>query len=321
MNQKITKISASKLKTFSNCSWFFWCNYHLKLVQDSSIPLELGSFVHLILELLFTPKHRHYLKKINNSQNIFTIKPFYLLARKHLSKTNLFNDERLQEINSWALVALNNDFLCKGALKTQGEYEFSIPHGKLAINGFIDKIAIYKDKVVIYDYKSNKKKFSGEDKESNTQALIYLWVARHLFPGKKKYILRFLFLRFPNDPIQEHEYDETQIDGFKYYVTEAGNQIADFDETQASSNLASVSSGKRWLCRAGKTWVCPYLKPFKYFALVNKKTQEIIKTSLDKKKLPKNKDHVIIEKEYEGCIHFRHEFAPQNDKDNDWTLF
>lgn len=305
MSNKVVSLSASKIKTFCNCSYFFYLNYILRIPQSEHPSLPKGSLSHLILELLFEERHRKYLPKIRKARSIYVVPALSRLTKKHLAKANLLNEDVLTEINTSVFVGLDNDFLCKGALFTQGEYKFSIPCEDFLIGGFIDKIAVFKDRVVIFDYKTNKSKFSGDDKTANTQAFIYLWAARHLFPDKKKYVLKFLFLKYPKNPVQEHEYTQAQIDGFETWVKFIAKKIASFDEGSASSNFAADDNKRCWLCKAGKTWRCPYYNGFEYYASLNDKG-EIIKTSLT----PIIGDNIVIKK-YEGCI--RHK---SNEKDS-----
>jgi len=132
----IIKLSASKLKKFQSCTADFYYHYILKVPQKETAPLYMGSATHLILELLFTPKHNKYLKKAKD--NVFAIPSFVRLMDKHLSKHKAFTQENLDIIQEYIKIGLKADFLCKGADFTQGEYEFSIPfYEKYMINGFI----------------------------------------------------------------------------------------------------------------------------------------------------------------------------------------
>ena len=49
---KITKLSASRIKTAQTCSWTYWCNYKLKLPDAGNDGSSRGTICHNIFELL-----------------------------------------------------------------------------------------------------------------------------------------------------------------------------------------------------------------------------------------------------------------------------
>ena len=68
--------------------------------------------------------------------------------------------------------------------------------------------------------------------------MMYSLVARKVWP-KLKPVVQFLFLKFPEDPIQELRYQDEQLDGFELYLNELSKLINNFTEEDAKSNFAA----------------------------------------------------------------------------------
>jgi hypothetical protein len=152
----------------------------------------------------------------------------------------------------------------------------------------------------IIDYKSSKYKFRGDDLEANIQAMMYSLASKKLWP-KLKPIVKFLFLRFPKQPIQELVFDENQIKGFEYYLEHINDYVNKFDEESARSNFAADNVKNKWMCQVGG-WKCPYKDPYEYYVKVNDKG-EVIETSLEDN-FKDIKGFKIEKRKYEGCPKF-----------------
>ena len=57
-------LSASRIKTWEDCSWKYWCNYHLKVPGRNNDGAARGTVCHTILELLLNKKNKKYYKLI-----------------------------------------------------------------------------------------------------------------------------------------------------------------------------------------------------------------------------------------------------------------
>ena len=79
-------------------------------------------------------------------------------------------------------------------------------------------------------------------------------------------------------------------------------QINDFTEEKAYSKFAAGNPKTQWLCKAGKTWRCPYLDPFEYYAIKNEK-DEVVKTAFEKEDLLEhmNEKMKMVKMKYNGC--------------------
>jgi hypothetical protein len=63
---------------------------------------------------------------------------------------------------------------------------------------------------------------------------------------------KFLFLRFPKQPIQELSFDDDQIKGFEHYLEHINNYINKFDENSAKANFAIDNVKNKWMCQVGR---------------------------------------------------------------------
>ena len=131
----------------------------------------MGSICHELFEILQLPENKvHYdLIVANKTFEAST------LAEKHMldgiKKYNL-NEDQYDLMNKMILVGLNEDFYVDGCSELlEPEFNFDIT-GKdynYRVYGLMDKIAVFKkEKIVeIHDYKTSKKKFKGDDLDSN----------------------------------------------------------------------------------------------------------------------------------------------------------
>ena len=163
------------------------------------------------------------------------------------------------EINKMILVALTNDFLGEPGdeIKTEIKHTIEVNSGdkKYSIVGIIDKVFIRRNKkgeiveVEIVDYKTSSKKFEEGSLDSNLQGLVYQFFAKQMFPGVKKIKFKFIFLRFPRNPVQEVPYMPDEItDGFEHYLAYLSGYMTNFTEEQAKQNFAKHNFSSKFLC-------------------------------------------------------------------------
>lgn len=240
-------LSASKIKTFENCSWLYWCNYHLKLPQKPNEGAQRGTICHLVFELLLNPKRKDYFKIIKKNNSITSCRPIHRLVSKHLKKMQINTDENFKMIDEMILVGLNNDFFIRGSVLLDPEYEFNLINDapKYSVTGFIDKAAEHAKNgtFIITDYKTSRFKFNGDDLESNIQAMIYSLVARKIKPELRP-VVKFIFLRHTKDPIQTVEFNDTALKGFEHYLEEVNKTLNTFTEEQATKRFAADKKPK-----------------------------------------------------------------------------
>ena len=315
-------LSASRIKTLETCSWLYYCNYELKIPQRQNEGALRGTLTHLVFELILKNKHKHHRKPILKANDINGSPAINRLVIKHLRKDQKSHDlpmsseENYDLMNKMIIVGLRDDFFGEGGRVVDPEKEFLIEskNPKYKIRGFMDKPIIYdKEKEInIVDYKSSKQKFRGEELTANIQAMAYSLAAKKLWPKYKPWV-EFLFLRFPRSARQHCKFTDEQLDGFEYFLERCYEQINSFTEEDAKSNYAKDGKSS-WMCKAGKTWRCPYLDSFTYYHIVDKEGK-VTDRSLKKSELretKKGEELKIIH--YTGCP--AHQTKPTEDIDD-----
>jgi hypothetical protein len=300
--QSLKTLSASRIKTLETCSWVYWNNYHAKVPQSQNDGALRGTICHTVFELLLNKRHLKNYKRIIKKNAIDGDKGVDKLVKKLSVKVKL-DESNYKLLNDMILVGLKNDFFGEGGEIVKPEYDFDITNEepKYHIKGFIDKPIKIKKEMHIIDYKSSKYKFRGDDLEANIQAMMYSLASKKLWP-KLKPIVKFLFLRFPKQPIQELIFTDEQIKGFEHYLEHINDYINKFDEESARANFAVDSQKNKWMCQIGG-WKCPYKDPYKYYVKVNNKG-EVVETSLENN-FRDIKGFKVETRDYEGCPKFQ----------------
>jgi hypothetical protein len=300
--QSLKTLSASRIKTLETCSWVYWNNYHAKVPQSQNDGALRGTICHTVFELLLNKRHLKNYKRIIKKNSIDGDKGVARLVKKLSAKVKL-DESNYKLLNDMILVGLKNDFFGEGGEIVKPEYDFDITNEepKYHIKGFIDKPIKIKKEMHIIDYKSSKYKFRGDDLEANIQAMMYSLASKKLWP-KLKPIVKFLFLRFPKQPIQELIFTDEQIKGFEHYLEHINDYVNKFNEESARANFAVDNQKNKWMCQVGG-WKCPYKDPYKYYVKVNDKG-EIVETSLENN-FKDIKGFKVETRDYEGCPKFQ----------------
>ena len=334
---ELVKISASRLKKFQSCSWQYWCSYHLKLPDKTNYGALMGTECHTVFECLLNPRHRALYDAVMAKPATITNVPAIERHVKRYMKKNGLPDELFDQIDTMILVGLSTDFFCKGGTLLQPELSFEIKNEnpRYRIGGLIDKPAEYNGKFIrIADYKSSKKKFEGDDLKINVQAMMYSLAAKKLWPHLIP-VVDFIFLQFPDDPIQRLKFTDGQLRGFELFLADIQAQMNTFDIKAAKANMAGKQkmpkNGEGFkgplLCGwAGKGFVshpdqkkkngdpsyyCPFKFEFDYYALCNE-AGDVLRTSKTEGELvPKvEKGEFVVKKHYGGCPHFQKKPMP-----------
>jgi hypothetical protein len=307
--QSLKTLSASRIKTLETCSWVYWNNYHTKVPQSQNDGALRGTICHTVFELLLNKRHLKNYKRIIKKNAIDGDEGVNRLVKKLSAKVKL-DESNYKLLNDMILVGLKNDFFGEGGEIVKPEYDFDITNEepKYHIKGFIDKPIKIKKEMHIIDYKSSKYKFRGDDLEANIQAMMYSLASKKLWP-KLKPIVKFLFLRFPKQPIQELIFTDEQIKGFEHYLEHINNYINKFNEESARANFAVDNQKNKWMCQVGG-WKCPYKDPYKYYVKVNDKG-EVVETSLENN-FKDIKGFKVETRDYEGCPKFQSSSTKDN---------
>ena len=291
-------LSASRIKTLETCSWVYWNNYHTKVPQSQNDGALRGTICHTVFEVLLNKRHIKNYKRIIKKNSINGDEAISKLVKNSCKKVGLSLDN-YDLLDQMIMVGLKHDFFGEDGKVVKPEFAFEIKNDnpKYHIKGFIDKPIQTKKEMHIIDYKSSKYKFRGDDLEANIQAMMYSLASKKLWP-KLKPIVKFLFLRFPKQPIQELNFSEDQIKGFEHYLEHINDYINNFDEDSAKSNFAIDNEKNKWMCKIGG-WKCPYKDSYKYYAKIDS-NGETVETSLNND-FKNTEGFSVEERLYEGC--------------------
>jgi hypothetical protein len=315
---ELIKLSASRIKTLQSCSWMYYCNYNLKLPQKNNSGAMRGTVAHLIFEILANPRHQHYVTKIVKSGTCLKDPAIFKLILKAAKREGLDLDEmvkplkksgqeitNLKCIDEMILVGLKFDFIGNGKLiGSEWEFDITSEEPKYRIGGFVDRIFKDKKQMIIRDFKSSKKAFRGEELASNLQGMMYSLAVRKKYQKQKDVLVKFLFLRYPEDPEREcPHFSEEELSGFEHYLEYLNGYLKNFDEKKASSNFAAHEYSTKWMCQTKSGWRCPYLDAIEYKVLIDKEGRIIksIFATEDFKERDLKPEYRIEIRKYEGC--------------------
>lgn len=318
---EVKSLSASRVKTLENCSWLYWAIYHLKLPSVQNDGAKKGEICHSVFECLLNARHRKHYDRIIKADSVMGSKPVERLIKFYIKRLKL-PCEVFEQICNMIVVGLKTDFFTKGGKLVAPEYRFDLTNESpyYRMKGFMDKPYIVGNKIIIDDFKSSKKKFAGEDEESNLQALIYSLAATKIWPHLKP-VVRFIFLQFPEDPLMTLEFTPDVLKGLEHYLADAQTKISNFTEKDARGHFAADSTPPpnefkgKLLCgfarhpnqlkkNGEKMWHCPYRFPFTYF-IVRKADATIAYSVFNKEDAVLKAGEKIERAVYDGCPRFR----------------
>lgn len=338
----MTKLSASRIKTAKECSWKYWSKYKLKLPDLSNDGASRGTICHLVLELLCISKRKDYYDKIIEKEDVFCVPSVGKLVNIWANKLNVSDPENITLINDMTVNGLKYDYFGQKIGKVSDAYsekKFDIivdeKEKRYHINGFIDKLFLYKEEGValIRDFKTSKEVYKGEEVDNNLQDLFYSLAAKTLFPEYNERQCEFIFLKFSLEDdllgdtgegvLEMRRLSNDELEGFEYELTEWQNYLDNFDEVNAKENYAydrgfpPSGSGfcDRLQCGFAKypgelkkdgnpKWHCAFKFSFEYWLLKDKDGNPKASAYLDNKDslLEKMQDSDSIEKmKYNGC--------------------
>ena len=133
-------------------------------------------------------------------------------------------------------------------------------------------------------------------------------------------IVEFMFLKFPENPIQRMKFTDKELKEFEDYLTDLNNKLSNFTVKDASSNLAARQDypekgfGGPLVCSkckspnelkndGSKRYCCPMKFPFKYYALCDE-DDNIIRTSFEPINANETKGQYCVPRRFGGCPAF-----------------
>lgn len=316
------RLSASKISTLKSCTWIYWCKYHLKMPDLPNDGRDRGSVTHDTLEILSQPKWKNYAKYIldNNGEVPDSV---YRIIKIKAKKLKIDDDENINLILEMLYVAIQYDFFCENNVSLEIEKDFLLESEYYKIRGFIDKLAVYRDgRAIVWDYKTSKKKKSAKEIKFDMQVYIYSLACYKLL--KKIPEVKFLFLRFPKQPVQEAiRLTANQLKGFENFLEYMAKIVVEFNKEASCNDLAWYSADRKWLCgkeglnKEGNTaFICQYRRPG-YFYRIYDEDGGVIASSFTKEDLSPKEGQEIKRLFYKGCPAFHRKKISKNTQPND----
>lgn len=311
-------LSPSRVSTFKHCSQKYYCNYILKMPDKGNSGSQRGSTTHDAMEFLELDANKKYQEEILKEN---TVRGQTIVWDKvlELAKTYTVDDEEnLQLIDQFIVTALKFDRPPNNMKESFSERSFDFEEIDLdrGVNyrarGRFDKYYIIEDLAnrslgIIYrDYKTSKAKYGKADLIENLQGGIYQLALKYLHPEINIEKFEFIFVKFKNQPIQEFSLlSESQLEGFKLYLTSVQSAINSFGQKNIGDNLGILNYKMKNLCGPAKSgWICPHQKPLDYYVLIDE-NQNIIKSAFTEEELGQPEEGQKVElKSYKGCVWF-----------------
>ena len=201
--EPILSLSASAVEEYHNCP----LKYRLNRIDNiperkSKVQMEFGSIIHKVLEEFFVSE-------------IFTLKNLLGLLEKHWRTDSFEYLIREMEFKKQGKKILTDYFSFfeknpPNVVQLEATFDFKIPDENIRLTGKIDRIDKDGEYLSVTDYKTSISN-AGKAKNSLQLALYTEAVKRNAIHGVEgnpgKAVLHYL--RYPDDPLNEHEFTES----------------------------------------------------------------------------------------------------------------
>jgi hypothetical protein len=234
MVKKEIKISATRISSFLECKYKYWCNYVEHLPKVPSPAFRLGLAVHESLELAgqiwmnkekFTATDK---KKILKKYDEISI-------REGIEDMSIHKEGKQIVVNR-----LNNFALGDRIIGLEMKFGFPgtediITKEGVPLIGAIDKvIEVDEDTLLIVDYKTSKTAPTADQMKVDNQLSIYDLVASKKWPQYKRIILSLDLLK--HDILYSYRTEEERND-FEEYLKSVHDQMISFTKKDAKPTL------------------------------------------------------------------------------------
>jgi len=234
MPKKEIKISATRISSFLECKYKYWCNYVEHLPKVPSPAFRLGLAVHESLELA----GQIWMKKEK-----FTAVDKKKILKKfdEISIREGIEDMNIHKEGKQIVVNRVNDFAL-GDRIVGLELKFGFPGSEdivtkegVPLIGAIDKvIEVDEDTLLIVDYKTSKTAPTADQMKVDTQLSIYDLVASKKWPNYKRIILSLDLLK--HDILYSYRTEEERNE-FEEYLKSVHDQMLSFTKKEAKPTL------------------------------------------------------------------------------------
>ena len=226
-DSKYILVSATRLSSYLQCKWKYWCNYELHLPRKPNISFKLGLAVHESLALageIWQKKGKLTKKDINDVIDKYN----QVAAREGLADTVIYND---------GLSMVNNrlkNFVNGTIVTIEEKFRVTTNDGVILI-GAMDKVEeLNEDTLLIIDYKTSKYFETMDELKADIQLSIYDAAASLKYPNYKRIILSLDYLR--GEPVYTYRTLEER-ENFLKYLTAVYNEMLQLKKEDAKPML------------------------------------------------------------------------------------
>lgn len=232
--KKEIKLSATRISSFLECKYKYWCNYVEHRPKVSNPAFRLGLAVHESLEL--AGKIWFEKEKFSKSDKAAILKKYEEVSVREGIEDMLVHNEGKKLVQN----RINDFVLGNKILSLERRFGFSdnanvSTKDGVLLMGAIDKvIEVDEDTLLIVDYKTSKTAPTSDQMKVDTQLSIYDFVASKEWPGYKRIILSFDLLR--SEILYSYRTDEERAD-FEDYLKIIYDQMMKFTKRDAKAQL------------------------------------------------------------------------------------
>ena len=212
ISEKGLSLSQSKAQKYIECPFSFFCRYVVKMKPVGSGDIEqrdIGNYVHKVLEMFFLRVKDRDISNISDKEcdsiTREVIEEYKGLVIKYdIDKRTMCLFDRLEELSKLLIKNLVNEFRVSKFTPKLFEYPIGGRDGipslpieledgtKIYMNGFIDRVDIYKNSDKLYirivDYKTGKKVFKLEDIEKGVNLQMFIYLFTLCFSSSDKFL-------------------------------------------------------------------------------------------------------------------------------------
>jgi len=227
MNKKNIKMSATRMSTFLQCKYKYFCNYILHKPKLPNISFKLGISVHDALKTA---------GEIWKKKEKFTKYDFEKVKKAYIEKAA---QEGIQDLGIYdegmnMVLEKMRDFEVGKIVTVEDKFNVVTDDG-VPIIGAMDKVVeLNKDTILVVDYKTSKYVYTQAEIKSDIQMSIYDLVANIKFPQYKRIILTLDYLR--STSVYTYRTNKERK-SFSQYLLAVYNEMLNLEERDAKPLL------------------------------------------------------------------------------------
>jgi len=227
MNKKNIKMSATRMSTFLQCKYKYFCNYILHKPKLPNISFKLGISVHDALKTA---------GEIWKKKEKFTKYDFEKVKKAYIEKAA---QEGIQDLGIYdegmnMVLEKMRDFEVGKIVTVEDKFNVVTDDG-VPIIGAMDKVVeLNKDTILVVDYKTSKYVYTQAEMKSDIQMSIYDLVANIKFPQYKRIILTLDYLR--STSVYTYRTNKERK-SFSQYLLAVYNEMLNLEERDAKPLL------------------------------------------------------------------------------------